>query len=168
MNNKSNLEIAIFKDIPKEDILETLYSLNQANTPEVGSLSSIDELKNLIELSALNFFLLDDEKIVGFIICFKEGSAYHSLNYKFFSNSEDKFFYIDRVVIKKEYRRVGAGTLLYDHISKVANLEDLPICCEVNTKPLNQISLDFHSKNKFVGVGECDFDDHSVIYLKKH
>ena len=73
MNNKSNLEIAIFKDIPKEDILETLYSLNQENTPEVGSLSSIDELKNLIELSALNFFVLDDEKIVGFIICFKEG-----------------------------------------------------------------------------------------------
>ena len=107
MNSQSNLEIAIFKDIPKEDTLEILYSLNQANTPEVGSLCSIDELKNLIELSALNFFLLDDEKIVGFIICFKEGSAYHSLNYKFFSDSENKFLYIDRVVIKKEYRRMG-------------------------------------------------------------
>ena len=167
MNNKSNLEIAIFKDIPKEDTLETLYSLNQENTPDVGSLSSIDELNNLIELSALNFFLLDDEKIVGFIICFKEGSAYHSLNYKFFSDSEDKFLYIDRVVIKKEYRRMGAGTLLYNHLSKVANLENLPICCEVNTKPINQISLNFHSKNKYIEVGERDFDDHSVVYLKK-
>jgi predicted GNAT superfamily acetyltransferase len=62
---------------------------------------------------------------------------------------------------------MGAGTLLYNHLSKVANLENLPICCEVNTKPINQISLNFHSKNKYIEVGERDFDDHSVVYLKK-
>ena len=167
MNPKPNLDLSLFIEVPDKEVLDILYSLNQENRPEVGDLKSVNELTKLIEMSAINFFVLEDEEIIGFVICFREASNYHSLNYKFFSDSEDKFLYIDRVVIKKEYRRAGAGTLLYAHLSKVANLEDLPICCEVNTKPLNQISLDFHSKNKFVEVGECDFDDHSVIYLKK-
>ena len=139
----SNLELALFSDVPELDALETLYNLNQENTPEVGSLSSVNELRSLIQLSALNFFVLNEEEIIGFIICFREGSKYHSPNYKFFSDCEDKFLYIDRVVIKKEYRRMGAGTSLYEHLSKVANLENLPICCEVNTSPINQISLNF-------------------------
>lgn len=163
----SNLELALFSDVPELDALETLYNLNQENTPEVGSLSSVNELRSLIQLSALNFFVLNEEDIIGFIICFREGSEYHSPNYKFFSDCEDKFLYIDRVVIKKEYRRMGAGTSLYEHLSKVANLENLPICCEVNTNPINQISLNFHSKNKYIKVGQGCFDDHSVAYLKR-
>ncbi len=62
---------------------------------------------------------------------------------------------------------MGAGTSLYEHLSKVANLENLPICCEVNTSPINQISLNFHSKNKYIKVGQGYFDDHSVAYLKR-
>jgi predicted GNAT superfamily acetyltransferase len=43
----------------------------------------------------------------------------------------------------------------------------LLICCEVNSIPLNQISLDFHGKNGFLEVGERNFEDHSVKYLVK-
>ncbi len=167
MNSKPNLDLSLFTEIPNKEALDILYSLNQENRPEVGNLESIHELTKLIEMSAINFFVLEDEEIIGFVICFREASNYHSLNYKFFSDSEDKFLYIDRVVIKKEYRRMGAGTLLYNHLSKVAKLEDLPICCEVNTKPRNQTSLNFHSKNKYVEVEERHFDDHTVVYLKK-
>jgi predicted GNAT superfamily acetyltransferase len=135
--------------------------------PRLDACPQLSSLKNLLQLSALNFYVLNEEEIIGFIICFREGSKYHSLNYKFFCDCENKFFYIDRIIIKKEYRRMGAGTLLYKHLSKVANLENLPICCEVNTNPINQISLNFHSKNKYIKVGQGYFDDHSVAYLKK-
>jgi len=167
VNSKPNLDLSLFTETPDKDVLDILYSLNQENTPEVGNLESIDELSKLIDLSAINFLVLKDEEIVGFIICFREKSGYLSLNYRFFNKSENKFLYIDRVVIKEGYRRDGAGTLLYNHLSKIAGLEGLPICCEVNTKPINQISLNFHSKNKYIEVGERHFDDHSVIYLKK-
>ena len=59
----SNLELALFSDVPEQDTLETLYNLNQENTPEVGSLSSVNELRSLIQLSALNFFVLNEEEI---------------------------------------------------------------------------------------------------------
>ena len=95
----SNLELALFSDVPELGALETLYNLNQENTPEVGSLSSVNELRSLIQLSALNFFVLNEEEIIGFIICFREGSKYHSPNYKFFSDCEDKFLYLSIIHI---------------------------------------------------------------------
>ena len=167
MDSSSNIDLSLFTDVPEKEALETLYSLNQENTPEVGSLSTIDELSKLIDMSALNFYVLDDEEIIGFVVCFREGSGYKSLNYKFFNDNESKFLYIDRVVIKEGHRRKGAGTILYSHLQTLANQQSMPLCCEVNTIPRNSVSLDFHEKNGFIEVGECHFDDHSVAYLKK-
>ena len=40
------------------------------------------------------------------------------------------------------------------------------VCCEVNIKPINQPSLNFHQKHGFVSVGEKTFEDgHAVRYL---
>ena len=167
MDSSSNIDLSLFTDVPEKEALETLYSLNQENTPEVGSLSTIDELSKLIDMSALNFYVLDDEEIIGFVVCFREGSGYKSSNYKFFNDNESKFLYIDRVVIKEGHRRKGAGTILYSHLHTLANQQGMPLCCEVNTIPRNSVSLDFHEKNGFIEVGECHFDDHSVAYLKK-
>ena len=91
MNPKPNLDLSLFIEVPDKEVLDILYSLNQENRPEVGDLESVNELTKLIEMSAINFFVLEDEEIIGFVICFREASNYHSLNYKFFSDSEDKF-----------------------------------------------------------------------------
>ena len=40
--------------------LQSIYDLNQANTPEVGSLESVNHLKRLIELSSYNLLVLND------------------------------------------------------------------------------------------------------------
>ena len=57
MSQQSNIDLAIFNDVPGQDVLEILFNLNQENVPEVGSLPSLSNLKNLIQLSALNFAL---------------------------------------------------------------------------------------------------------------
>ena len=163
----SNLELALFSDVPEQDTLEVILNLNQENVPEVGSLPSLSALKKRIQLSALNFYDLNEEEIIGFVICFREGSKYHSLNYKFFCDSEKKFLYIDRIIIKDGFRRRGAGTILYDHLSSISSKADLTLCCEVNTVPKNEISLNFHAKNGFIEVGGHNYEDHSVSFLKK-
>ncbi|MEL1236823.1 MAG: GNAT family N-acetyltransferase, partial [Candidatus Neomarinimicrobiota bacterium] len=66
-----------------------------------------------------------------------------------------------------EYRRKGLGTKIYKYLDEIAQKDMLPICCEVNSIPLNQISLDFHAKNGFLEVAERNFGDHSVKYLIK-
>ena len=162
-----DLELSIFTEVPDNIALNILYSLNQDNTPEVGELDSIDSLSKLINMSAVNFYVLEGDKIIGFVICFREGSEYKSSNYNYFKNKEDKFLYIDRVVIKESHRRRGAGSYLYNHLYDLVKKEGIPLCCEVNIMPKNQISLNFHYKKGFKDDGECDFEDHSVRYLKK-
>ena len=46
--------------------LQIIYDLNQANTPEVGSLESINHLQKLIGFSAYNLLVLSDDEIRQF------------------------------------------------------------------------------------------------------
>jgi predicted GNAT superfamily acetyltransferase len=130
-------------------------------------LESINHLKKLIELSAYNLLVQDDDEIVGFIICMREGSIYRSENYKFFTNRLKKFLYVDRVAIDERHRRAGLGQAIYEDIFAQASEDNLPIALEVNIEPINQPSLNFHEKMGFDRVGSRDFEDHSVAYFIK-
>ncbi len=163
----SDIQIRVLDKKLSRSSLETLYSLNQGNSPEVGFISSIEYFSRLFEISALSLLVEHQAEIVGFIICFRENSEYESLNYKYFNENKQKFLYIDRIVIKSEYRRKGLGTKIYKYLDEIAQKDMLPICCEVNSIPVNQISLDFHAKNGFLEVAERNFQDHSVKYLIK-
>ena len=147
--------------------LQSIYNLNQANTPEVGSLESMQHLKQLIEFSSYNLLVLKENEIVGFIICMREGSTYWSENYQFFTEMLKKFMYVDRVAIDEQHRRAGLGQAIYENIFAQASHDSLPIALEVNTQPVNQPSLNFHEKMGFDQVGIRDFDDHSVAYFIK-
>jgi predicted GNAT superfamily acetyltransferase len=166
MNSKYKLHT--FSDGTNNEVqLKSIYDLNQANTPKVGPLESINHLKKLIELSAYNLLVQDDDEIVGFIICMREGSAYGSENYKFFTERLKKFLYVDRVAIDERHRRAGLGQAIYEDIFAQASEDNLPIALEVNTEPINQPSLNFHEKMGFDKVGSRDFEDHSVAYFIK-
>jgi predicted GNAT superfamily acetyltransferase len=147
--------------------LNEIYDINQANTPEVGPLDSIQDLENLISLSAYNLVAVDQGSVVGFIICMREGTNYGSENYKFFLQKLKKFLYVDRVAITKDYRRAGLGKAIYEKIFLEAKKNVLPLALEVNTEPLNQPSLNFHELMGFDRVGSKDFHDHSVAYFIK-
>jgi predicted GNAT superfamily acetyltransferase len=163
----SQYKLHTFFDTLNDDQLQSIYDLNQANTPEVGSLESITHLKKLIELSAYNLLVLGDDEIVGFIICIREDSAYRSENYKFFAQRLKKFLYVDRVAIDERHRGAGLGQAIYEDIFAQASADHLPIALEVNTQPINQISLNFHEKMGFDKVGSREFEDHSVAYFIK-
>jgi len=166
MNSQYKLH-TFFDGTNNEVQLKSIYDLNQANTPKVGPLESINHLKKLIELSAYNLLVQDDDEIVGFIICMREGSIYGSENYKFFTNRLKKFLYVDRVAIDERHRRAGLGQAIYEDIFAQASEDNLPIALEVNTEPINQPSLNFHEKMGFDKVGSRDFEDHSVAYFIK-
>ena len=166
MNFKYKLQ-SFPKSHKNEARLQSIYDLNQANTPEVGSLESMHHLKQLIEFSSYNLLVLCNDEIVGFIICMREGSVYGSENYKFFAQRLKKFLYVDRVAIDERHRRAGLGKAISEDIFIHASNDNLPIALEVNTQPVNQPSLDFHEKMGFDRIGAKDFDDHSVAYFIK-
>ena len=168
MNQIHHLKITKLTKNFSSKLLKNLYSLNQENIPEVGSIDDVESFSKLIELSSTSLLAEYKDQIIGFIICFRENSIYGSENYKFFNSKKDQFIYIDRVVIKSGYRRMGFGTQLYRYLDELAFEDYLPICCEVNSVPKNEISLNFHIKNGFAEVGEKNFHDHSVKYFEKY
>ena len=149
-----------------KDILP-IYSINQANTPEVGSLESTEKLRELLSMSSLVLVAKTNNEIIGFVVCLEAGAAYTSLNYKYISKKAKKFVYIDRIAIKNQHRRSGVGKSLYEIIFNYSEEFELPIYCEVNTKPKNQASLDFHKKIGFFKIGSKNFQNHSVAYFLK-
>ena len=82
------VKILDIKQSSLTNLIETLYKLNQENTPEVGSLLSIDMLQDLIDVSSNALYFSVKDEIIGFIICLREKTKYKSLNYKFFSELE--------------------------------------------------------------------------------
>lgn len=150
-----------------ENKLDDIYLINQDNVPAVGSLESIEKLKELISISSYHSVLLLDKNVIGFSICFREGTSYWSENYKYFTQGLKNFLYIDRIAIDHNYRRKGLGTSLYKDIFSNAKLENLRVTAEVNTKPVNEVSLNFHSYMGFEQIGERKFKNHDVAYLIK-
>lgn len=166
--NQFRHEIHNFPSELSQEFLERIYKLNQENTPEVGSLSSIEHLEQLIEMSSYQFYVAKEEEIIGFIICFKENSSYDSLNYKFFSDTESKFLYIDRIAIKDSFRRKSIGKSFYTHIEQIVIKNKIPLCCEINSFPLNKTSMSFHFALGFKQIGQHSFKDYSVAYFIKN
>ena len=97
----------------------------------------------------------------------RENQSYESLNYKFFNSQGYPFLYVDRIAIKEEHRRKGLGQMIYSKTIEIAKELNLPTCCEVNTLPKNGPSLAFHDSFGFEDVGTKDYEDHSVVYLRK-
>ena len=101
------------------------------------------------------------------MMCFREKSEHQSVNYKFFNDKEVKFTYVDRIVIKGAHGRKGIGSSLYKELFKLSSSNQVSICCEDYTSPLNQVSLNFHYKNRFATVDKRKFENYTVEYLAK-
>ena len=167
MNHEIDYSIQDFSHESDIKLLKEIYLLNQANTPEVGNLNSVSQLQSLLTKSKINLYVYNEIGLIGFIVCFREGSSYLSENYKFFSKTEKNFFYIDRIAIDKKFRRKRIAHTLYKKIEKLCIRDKLPLCCEVNTLPLNKPSINFHKKLGFIDVGKNEFAQNSVVYFKK-
>jgi len=146
--------------------LDQIWSINQENIPEVGNVANLERLNQLIDWSS-HVLVVREQEIAGFIILMRENQNYDSLNYDFFNSQNDPFLYVDRIAIKEGHRRQGLGKMIYEKTIDIANDLNIPTCCEVNTIPRNGPSLAFHDNFGFKEVGTKDYDDHSVVYLKK-
>ena len=154
-------------DIANANDITLLYALNQQNIPELGSLDNADHLKSLVEIAFSTIVLKHKNQIIGFCLLFREDSSYVSPNYIYFNTKYDKFIYVDRVVVASDFTCNGGGKLMYNQVFKFALKENLRVCCEVNEKPLNEISLAFHKRLGFQKIHEKEYAKKKVAFLEK-
>jgi uncharacterized protein len=148
-----------------DDVAEVL-ALNEA---EVEMLAPMDEPR-LHELRGLadRFDVVEvDGVFAGFVITFGPGTAYDSENYRWFAARHgDRFYYLDRFVLRPEHRRRGVGSRVYDDVEQVAAAYGR-MTLEVNLVPRNDPSLAFHTGRGYAEVGRLDAEDHLVSLMEK-
>jgi predicted GNAT superfamily acetyltransferase len=104
--------------------------------------------------SALSLVVEQDARVAAFLIAFREGAAYDSVNYRWFAERHPSFLYIDRVVVGAGLQGQGAGSALYRHVFAHAAASAVPlVTCEIDCDPPNPVSDRFHARLGFREVG---------------
>lgn len=83
----------------------------------------------------------------------------------------NNFFYIDRVIIDAASQGLGLGRKLYTDVETFAKQRGYTaLACEVNTRPNNPSSHNFHVHMGFVTIGDEDYPEYdaSLRYYVKN
>ncbi len=152
-----------------EDI-DWIVDLNQANVPAVGSLTREDYVD--LEPKCHAVLLAEDEtgERLGFVVLMVRGRDYASANYQWFEKTLDNFLYVDRIAVAEKGRGKGVGLALYSEALDMAEAQGAEkLAAEVNIKPMNEISLNFHKKLGFEEIGELNHPDQgkTVVMLTR-
>ena len=147
--------------------LDFVLSLNQKSLSAVSH-SNLEKMKHFLNISSYFKIIQIDDIPVGFIIGLLPKKDYTSENYVWINERYNSFVYVDRIIIDKNYRNKGLGFYVYDHLAKYFRSKVKNILCEVNIKPYNEQSMNFHKKYGFKKICEKDTDygRKRVSYMK--
>ena len=149
----------------RDDDVDRVLALNEAN---VEMLAPLDEpgLRRLERLADRFDVLEVDGEFAGFVVTMTAGGEYDSPYYGWFSSNVEDFYYLDRIVLAAQHRRLGLGGFVYDEVERSAASYGR-MCLEVNLIPRNHASLAFHASRGYVELGRLGDDEHLVSLMEK-
>ena len=104
-------------------------------------------------------------RLDGFLLGFGPGSAYDSVNYRWFAARLASFAYVDRVIVAPHAQGRGLARALYAGFAAQA---PGPLVCEVNSDPPNPGSDAFHARLGFTEMGRAQLGPGKAVrYLAR-
>ncbi len=148
----------LLRDAQRRDFPRVL-ALNEASVHFLSPLSE-QRLALLHDQSAYHRVVDGEDGEAGaFLLAFREGSAYDSVNYRWFAQRYERFLYIDRIVVGESLRGQGAGRRLYEDLFAFARSTGAQrVALEFDIDPPNQTSRRFHAHYAFTEVGSQTVD----------
>lgn len=149
--------------------LETVLQLNESEVPHVGRVSLGDMRGFLAKAVYFRVACNADGQIMAFLIGLDPDTDYHSPNFLWFCDHYENFAYIDRIAVATAARRQGVAEALYTDFSDATCDWSEHLCCEVNIRPENPVSMAFHQRLGFRQVGTLESDNGAkeVAFLLK-
>ncbi len=148
-----------------------VLEINRAEVPAVGEVTA-DELAHLVDQSSMSLVVESGvdarHEVVGFCIVMAPGAAYHSVNYRWFSDRYDDFIYLDRVAISPRFQGAGLGRRLYAEVERLGATRfptATHFLLEVNLRPRNDASLAFHERLGFAEVGQQETPKGALVSM---
>ncbi len=144
--------------------MEQMRTITESDFPSVLGLNAtevektsemdLDRLVWLVGMSAYCKVAALDGQVAAFLIALREGAAYDSDNYRWFSSRLPGFLYVDRIVVDSRFSGRGIGSRLYGDLFSFARSQGITaIACEYNIDPPNPASRAFHDKFGFKELG---------------
>jgi predicted GNAT superfamily acetyltransferase len=146
--------------------LDTVMSINEASVPAMNSIP-LEEFEWFRQNAAYFRVALCNGEVAGFLICLSPQADYDSPNLRWLNDHYREFLYIDRIAVGSGFQRRGLGRSLYDDALSFARGEYELLACEVNIRPRNQQSIDFHETYGFETVGTQDNGYVEVQFMVK-
>jgi predicted GNAT superfamily acetyltransferase len=113
------------------------------------------KLEALSQQAELHWVVGSERSILAFLLAFREGTSYDSVNYRWFAERYPRFLYVDRVVVSRAAQGKGLGSVLYRAVFAHARATSVPfVTCEFDINPPNAISASFHARFGFSEVGQ--------------
>jgi predicted GNAT superfamily acetyltransferase len=145
------------QDVDESD-LPAVLELNQLEVPHVGSIE-LDDMRWFAANAAYFRVIRRSGVIAAYLVGMRPGTAYASPNYRWFCRRYDDFAYVDRVAVDASARRLGLATRLYQDFTESVDDSVEIMTCEVNVRPANEPSMQFHRDLGFRQVGSLVSDD---------
>jgi uncharacterized protein len=143
--------------------LDALGALNNAHKVETSELDGA-QLAHMLDGAFLALTTADSGAL---LIAFDQDAAYASPNFLWFKARNDRFVYVDRIIVSVAQRGRGIARQLYEQLFDVARIRGhAVVMCEVNSDPPNPGSDAFHAALGFNLVGKARLaNGKSVRYL---
>ena len=136
--------------------LADFAAILKLNTESEHFLSPLTQprLAGLHALAAYHRVVVLDGALLAFLLAFREGVAYDSPNYLWFAAREQRFLYVDRIVVSLAHQGNRYGALLYTDLFAFARESGAGrVVCEFDLQPPNELSRRFHARFGFREVG---------------
>ena len=151
------------KELALTGLQETL-ALNNTHAAE----TSLLDLPTLEQMMANAFFSITDDAH-GLLIAFDQDAPYNGVNFNWFKTRNDRFVYVDRIIIAAHTRGKGLAryyyTRLFDHAQAAGHER---VTCEINLDPPNPGSIIFHTNMGFTEIGQAILENgKTVSYQEK-
>lgn len=139
------------------DELSIILAMNEAAVPHVNHIDLAQMQKFSAEAAYFRVALADGQP-AAFLVGLRPDADYHSPNFRWFCAHYPDFAYIDRVAVSETARRRGLGAALYRDFEQIF-ARCARLACEVNLRPANEASMEFHRRMGFEQVGSQTIDD---------
>jgi hypothetical protein len=140
--------------------LPAVLAMNEAAVPHVNSLDPV-RMQDLHRQAAW-FRVVDastGDGLCAFLIGLTPEADYASPNFLWFCRNYPGFAYIDRIIVAESARRHGLGSALYDDFEAAFGSRARMLACEVNLRPANPASMEFHRRRGFAQAGSQVIDN---------
>ena len=130
-----------------------ILALNHASVQFLSPLS-LERLTALHAQASYHRVIASINGVQAFLLALREGAAYDSVNYRWFTARLPQFLYIDRVVVATTAQGLGHGKRLYAELIAYAEQTQIsPITCEFDIEPINIASQRLHKAFGFTEMG---------------